>query len=857
VIRISNSQAFIASHSSRLEFSSLTKILNGNLLAEIDFIQAIVNLKLTQDNKKSMGQYLTPRPIAELMAGMFNKFSSEITLLDAGAGIGSLSAAFVANVCQKKQQTSNLHVVAYEIDPLLIGYLHQTFKLCERECQNYGIAFSYEIHETDFIEDVVSRLQHGSINRDNQTEFTHAILNPPYLKINAHSQVRKLLSSIDIETSNLYTAFMATTARLLKSGGEFVAITPRSFCSGLYFREFRKMFLDMLALQQIYLFESRQEAFSEDDVLQETVIIHSTKNKQKPEAIKIYTSFSIDDEFITSNSVPYTEVVRPKDPEQFIHILPDTLSQHIVQKIECFNCTLKDLGITVSTGRVVDFRAKAYLRQNLAKNTVPLIYPVNFADGYIKHPKITKKPQALVYTQETVSLLVPNEHYVLCKRFSSKEEKRRIVAVIYDSRKFDYAYVGFENHLNYFHQNGHGLDFILACGLAAYLNSTLVDSFFRLFNGHTQVNATDLRNLKYPTFEQLMSLGSQVNGRFLTQKEIDEIIETELMSMTNQPNDNPVVIKARINEALQILTNLGFPRAQLNERSALSLLALINLKPTDDWQSAASPLMGITPMMDFMAQHYGKTYKPNTRETVRRQTVHQFLDAGLIVVNPDNISRPINSPKTVYQIEESALELLRTYNTAEWEKSLRTYLASVETLKKRYAQERNMSRIPIEIDGEVKTLSPGGQNILIEKVIKEFAPRFTPGGKLIYVGDTDEKFAHFDESKLRDLGVTVDSHGKMPDVIIHFITNNWLVLIEAVTSHGPINPKRKQEIETLFRDARIPLVMVTTFLSRKAMVEYLPEIAWETDVWVAEDATHLIHFNGQHLLQLHENSFSD
>ncbi|MEH2423670.1 MAG: BsuBI/PstI family type II restriction endonuclease [Nostoc sp.] len=152
----------------------------------------------------------------------------------------------------------------------------------------------------------------------------------------------------------------------------------------------------------------------------------------------------------------------------------------------------------------------------------------------------------------------------------------------------------------------------------------------------------------------------------------------------------------------------------------------------------------------------------------------------------------------------------------------------------------------------IKTLSPGGQNILIEKSINDFAPRFTPSGKLIYVGDTDEKFAHFDEAALADLGVNIDSHGKMPDVIIHFTTNNWLVLIEAVTSHGPINPKRKKELEVLFRGAQIPLVMVTTFLSRKAMVAYLAEIAWQTDVWVAEDATHLIHFNGEYLLQAYQ-----
>lgn len=855
----SSSRALVANHNSSLGFTSLAKLSSENLLAEVDLHRAVASLKLRQDKKRSMGQFLTPASVAQLMAGMFNRLDlPEISLLDAGAGIGSLVAAFVVQVCQHQKHTSSLRVVAYEIDPFLIRYLHQTLELCEKECQRVGISFNYEIRETDFIEDAVRLQKLGLLNSamptavNYATEFTHAILNPPYLKINAHSKVRELLRSIGLETSNLYTGFMAATAQLLKSSGEFVAITPRSFCNGPYFRDFRKMFLQMMALEQVHLFESRQEAFSDDDVLQETIIIQATKQKQKSSSVTINSSFGANDKLIMSHSVPYSELVQPDDIEEFIHIVPDKISQQIAQQMAFFTCTLKDLGLTVSTGRVVDFRAKEYLRINQENNTVPLIYPVNLSHGYVKYPKITKKPQAIVHIEETANLLIPNEHYVLCKRFSSKEEKRRVVAVVYDAKQFNYAYVGFENHLNYFHKDGRGLSLTLARGLAVYLNSTLVDAFFRLFNGHTQVNATDLRKLKYPNLSQLLSLGTGIKEQFPSLQEIDELIENKLLSMSNLSENNPIATKSRIDEALQILTLLGFPRAQLNERSALTLLALLDLKPTDSWQLASSPLMGITPMMDFMAQHYGKTYKPNTRETVRRQTVHQFLDAALIVANPDNLSRPINSPKTVYHIEDSALELLRTYGTEEWEKSISTYLASVETLKKQYAQEPEMSRIPIVIKGEIKTLSPGGQNILIEKILNDFAPRFTPSGKLIYIGDTDEKFAHFDEAALVDLSVNIDSHGKMPDVIIHFTTNNWLVLIEAVTSHGPINAKRKKELEVLFRDVQIPLVMVTTFLSRKAMVAYLAEIAWETDVWVAEDATHLIHFNGEYLLQAYQ-----
>lgn len=844
--------SIISSHQdSILSFSgnSFTTKQTKNLLTEVDRLRLVANSQLTEKHKVVMGQFLTPISVADFMAGMFNSSNlAEISLLDAGAGVGSLLTAFVAKLCELQKHALKLRIVAYEIDSLLINYLSQALEMCAAECRNSNIIFNYEIRQQDFIEDAVKLLH----NKLFTAEFTHAIINPPYLKIKANSQFRQLLSSIGLETSNLYTGFMAATALLLKPEGELVAITPRSFCNGPYFRDFRKMFLEIMALKKIHLFESRQETFKDDDVLQETIIIHATKQNHNLDIVQISTSSSINDDFVMTNSIPYTELVHPNDSEQFIHIIPDTLSQQVVQQISNFTCTLTDLGLKVSTGRVVDFRAKEYLSKNLEKNTVPLIYPVNFADGYVEYPKITKKPQALINAEATANLLVSNEHYVLCKRFSSKEEKRRIVAVVYDANRIDCVSVGFENHLNYFHQNGHGIDLNLARGLVVYLNSSLVDAFFRLFNGHTQVNATDLRSLNYPTLQQLIAVGKQVSDKFPSQKEIDAIVETELLNMTNQSSKNPIIAKARIDEALQILTQMGFPRAQLNERSALTLLALLDLKPIDSWQLAAAPLMGITPIMEFMAQNYGKVYKPNTRETVRRQTVHQFLDAGLIVANPDKPSRPINSPKTVYQIEESALELLRTYGSDDWEKSITTYLASVDTLKKRYAQERQMSRIPIEIEGEITTLSPGGQNILIEKIINDFAPRFTPGGKLIYIGDTDEKFAHFNQAALTELGINVDSHGKMPDVIIHFTASNWLVLIEAVTSHGPINPKRQNELQNIFKGSKIPLVMVTAFLSRQAMIEYLTDIAWETDVWVAEDATHLIHFNGQHLLQQYD-----
>ena len=316
-------------------------------------------------------------------------------------------------------------------------------------------------------------------------------------------------------------------------------------------------------------------------------------------------------------------------------------------------------------------------------------------------------------------------------------------------------------------------------------------------------------------------------------------------------NDKTNGLKAeeKIGEALAILNDLGLPRQQQNERSALTLLSLLGLKPDNNWEDADDPLMGITPMMDFFRQHYGKRYAPNSRETVRRQTVHQFLQAGLIVANPDKPSRPTNNPKAVYQIEPSALKLLRGFGKPGWEGYLKKYLRTVKALKSLYARERDMIRLPVKLaNGQGIRLSPGGQNVLVKKIIDDFCPLFTPAGYVIYVGDTQAKWAYFDSEALAALGVKIEEYGKIPDVVVHHVEKNWLVLIEAVTSHGPVNPKRRQELKELFYGSTSGLVFVTAFIDRRAMLKYLNDISWETEVWVAESPTHLIHFNGERFL---------
>ena len=824
---------------------SLGVIDRFTLLGKVDSFRLEANQKLSSTHRADKGQYFTPRNIAQFMALFFHEQPASLRILDAGAGVGSLSAALVAQACGWETKPTQIHVTAYEMEPLLVDYLHKSMMYCQQVCLAEGVKFEYEVITDDFIDANVSSLNNGDLFAPLQKSFNAAILNPPYRKILGSSSTRQLLRRVGIETSNMYTAFLWITLKLLEPGGEMVAITPRSFCNGPYFLPFRKALLDSMSLQQIHVFEQRDQAFHEDDVLQENIILHARKGSQQGRLI-VSSSSDPDDQLIVAREVSYEEVVHPDNSQLFIHIVPDELRQQLGDEVRSLPTSLDDLGISVSTGRVVDFRAIKFLRKRPDEHTAPLLYPHHASNGYVSWPaQSNKKPNAIKVAAETEALLVPRGWYVLVKRFSAKEEKRRVVAVVYDPERFEADQVGIENHLNFYHQGGHGLSPGLAKGLAAFLNSTPVDEYFRQFSGHTQVNAADLRNLKYPTEEQLLAIGETIGEAFPSQSALDDIV-LERIGMTNAKTK--LQIKKKIDESLEILRALNIPRAQLNQRSALTLLALAEMKPDTEWANASTPLYGITEMMDYFHNHFDVTYAPNTRETVRRQTVHQFVQLGLVIPNPDDPTRPINSPNTRYQIEASFLKVIRSFDTEEWEHNLRTYLVSADKIKRLRERERVMTLIPISMpNGSQVKISPGGQNALIKQIVEGFCPRFVPGGVIIYLGDAGKKFKIRETAYFERLGIILDEHGKMPDVVVHLEEKNWLVLIEAVTSHGPINIKRHNELKGLFK-GKAPLVLVTAFPTRKIMMKYLQEIAWETEVWVADAPDHLIHFNGERFL---------
>ncbi len=305
----------------------------------------------------------------------------------------------------------------------------------------------------------------------------------------------------------------------------------------------------------------------------------------------------------------------------------------------------------------------------------------------------------------------------------------------------------------------------------------------------------------------------------------------------------------KIHDALNILVSLGMPREQQNDRTALCLLALTDIRPDSEWQSAKNPLIGITPMMEFALNFYGKKYAPNSRETFRRFSMHQLVQAGIALYNPDNPSRPVNSPKAVYQISPAALDVIRTYLTSSYDDMLSSFNETIGTLSALYAKERFMVQIPVKISSELQiNISSGEHSELIRDIIEKMAPRFLHNSTLVYVGDTGDKWGYFDENLAIKLNLSVDQHGKMPDVIFYIEEKGWLVFVESVTSHGPVDSKRLIEMEELFKKTPAYKIYISAFPNKQIMARYATQIAWETEVWLADNPTHMIHFNGNKFL---------
>jgi adenine-specific DNA-methyltransferase len=499
-------------------------------LHALDHVRKSFNNKTSRTDRSQIGQFLTPASIARFMSSMFETDLQEVRILDPGAGAGVLFAASVEDLISRIERPFSIEVVAYETDRTILPYLEETMDWCQSLCASHGIKFQGNVKIEDFISNTIEKMKEPLFTAPDK-RFTHVILNPPYKKINSQTAISKALYSSDIEVANLYAVFVWLSIHLLEPGGQVVAITPRSFCNGPYFKKFRAAFLHMMNLKQIHIFESRKKAFGDDNVLQENVIYHAVRGTHKPKSVIISTSEGLDFDKAHVVSIPYNQIIHPGDEDMFIRLSADDVNTGLIERIKHFTSSLNELNLSVSTGRVVDFRAREHLRQFPQQETIPLIYPCHFLNGFVNWPAESgKKPNAIVSSSETSDLFVEAGFYVLAKRFSSKEQPRRVMAALYDPSRINAGFVGFENHLNYFHIQGKGLPPDLAKGIALYLNSTIVDQYFRIFSGHTQVNATDLRKMPYPNHKQLLQLGNYVKEAMPDQETIDTIIEKECLN---------------------------------------------------------------------------------------------------------------------------------------------------------------------------------------------------------------------------------------------------------------------------------------------------------------------------------------
>lgn len=481
-------------------------------LAERNRVAALSNLNPT--TQTVLGQFFTPARAAALIASMPRlPGSGTLRVLDPGAGSGMLSAALVSRVLTEAPDL-DVHLVAVECDASVIPHLADTLEACKVEGAG---KVSFEIIESDYI-----GASTGLTADDRLFGFDVVIQNPPYAKLAASSAARAAVWAAGADAPNLYAAFLALAARALTPGGQLVAITPRSFCNGPYFGAFRSYLLDQIALDRVHVFESRSTVFADMGVLQENVIFTGVRGGVRDSVLLSASNGHEDDS--SHRRVPYSEVVHPEDPQQFIRIATDDTDMDVTERMLALPSTLSSLGIAVSTGRVVDFRSRECLHESAVDRGLPLIYPGNIRDGHVTWPREIRKPQwFLPVVAKDESLLVPEGWYCVVKRFSAKEERRRIVAAVWSPDSTS-GPVAFENHLNVFHQRGAGLCRETAYGLSMWLNSSIVDRYFRTFSGHTQVNATDLRTMRYPDLTTLRRLGGLAADRLPAQNDIDALV---------------------------------------------------------------------------------------------------------------------------------------------------------------------------------------------------------------------------------------------------------------------------------------------------------------------------------------------
>ncbi|MBN2115249.1 MAG: Eco57I restriction-modification methylase domain-containing protein [Anaerolineales bacterium] len=817
------------------------------------------------ESLKKHGQFLTPPSVARYMAKQLGQIKNGDLLLEPALGSGVLACAVIERLIAEKRPLE-VSITAYETDKELCEVSREVLRFAGKEAEKSGVKIHWQVFQEDFILTCLPDEQ-PSLFSSNETRgmgFNQVISNPPYFKLNIEDKrVKAVYGKLNGHT-NIYTLFMALSAKLLSPQGKACFIVPRSFCSGVYFSEFRRDLLKDVTPLSVHVFQSRNDVFKGDEVLQENVIFSFEKSSQPQEnrywAGHVNISSSKDDKGLEdeniSRQVSFNHFLNDHDGLLLFRLPTGILDEQILDAVDKWDGSLEKYGYQVSTGRVVPFRAKELLKKQAkaGNGTVPLLWMQNVKPYQVKFPLDRfDKPQAISVNDP--SLLLPNANYVLSRRFSAKEDKRRLVSAPFIGEKFDFEQIGFENHLNVIFKKKGALSNSETIGLSALLNSAIIDRYFRIVNGNTQVNAAELRIMPIPPLIVIKNIGEKIHKTQAdTQEKIESIIFSTLWESNLLTEEFPMIQETRITmgkieQAQGILEVLGLPSAQQNEISALTLLTLAQLSESTPWKNAKSESLRVHDILGEIKRRYGREYAENSRETIRRRVLHQFEQAGIVIRNVDDPERPTNSGLNNYVLSDLVLDAIRSYGTSQWKVKSKNFVDQQGRLLDVYQKAKEQTKIPLQIaEGKVYKLSPGRHNKLEVAIVEEFGPRFAPGAKLIYLGDTANKTLILDEAAFTRLGIPVSQHDKFPDVILYDPKRKWLFLIEAVTTHGPVSPKRQMELGKLFEKCKTGKIYVTAFLDFTTYKKYANDIAWDTEVWIAEMPSHMIHFNGDRFL---------
>lgn len=493
---------------------------------------------IPKEQRDILGQYFTPVTIADFMSSLiYDRNMKIIDILDPGAGFGILSCSIIERMANLQNKPEKIRLVSYECDKKFLPLLKKSLEYTRFWLEDYNMNFKYKVINDDFILNNASVLDKvRTFSGTQKKRFDIIISNPPYFKISKSDPRAKISSSVIYGQPNIYALFMAVSASLLKTSGELIFITPRSFAAGSYFKLFRERFFSLVRPTYIHLFESREDTFDRDSILQENIIIKAVRENDWPKNqnsyyVNISSSNGLNDlNNDTYRQVPLNEIIDMESKNKFLHIPLSEKDDNIIQLVNSWKGNLYDYGMEISTGPVVPFRVKELISDsgNIDTTHAPLIWMQNINEMSIEWPISMKKPQYIIINSNSKKILVENKNYILMRRFSPKEDYKRLKTTPYIAGKIKSKFLGLENHLNYIYRPRGDLTKEEIYGLSAILNCKIIDNYIRTFNGNTEISATELRSIPLPPMVIIKEIGNYLLNNNLTNGEIDKYVTNKL-----------------------------------------------------------------------------------------------------------------------------------------------------------------------------------------------------------------------------------------------------------------------------------------------------------------------------------------